>query len=100
MSKDRVTTELYRQEGENFRSVRARLEAEQFQIETQDMGPLVEEVWGDVDYEFWLTVPKESWGKLLMAMSIEFLADDPSATDRLRAICTTHDIPHEFGNWT
>ena len=41
MDEDRKSIELYRQEGENFRSVRATLEAETFTIDTQDMGKVV-----------------------------------------------------------
>ena len=99
MSDDRKSVELYRQEGKNFRSVRATLEEGKFTIDTQDMGPLVEEFWGDSDYEFWTIVPKEAWGQLLMALSIEFFANDPRATDRLRDICATHGVPYERGSW-
>jgi len=99
MSEDRSYVELYRKEGENFRSVCARLEEDKFTIDTQDMGPLVEEFWGDSDYEFWTIVPKEAWGQLLMAFTLEFLANNESATDRLRDICIAHGVPHERGSW-
>jgi len=99
MSDDRKSVELYRQEGENFRSVRATLEGDKFTFDTQDMGPTVEAFWGDSDYEFWTIVPKEAWGQLLMALSIEFFANDPRATDRLRDICATHGVPYERGSW-
>ena len=99
MSDDQSYVELYRQEGENFRSVCARLEEDKFTIDTQDMGPLVQEFWGDSDYEFWTVVPKEAWGQLLMAFTLEFLANNTSAADRLRDICIAHGIPHERGSW-
>ena len=99
MSDERKSVELYRQEGENFRSVRATLEDDKFTIDTQDMGKAVEEIWGDSDYEFWTIVPKEAWGQLLMALSIEFFGNDPRATDRLRDICAIHGVPYEWGSW-
>lgn len=99
MSDDQNSVELYRQEGENFRSVRATLAEDKFTFDTQDMGKLVEEMWGDSDYVFWTIVPKEAWGQLLMALSIEFFANDPQATDRLHDICIAHGIPHERGRW-
>jgi hypothetical protein len=84
MREDRNSMELYRQEGENFRSVRATLEDDKFTFDTQDMGKLVEEMWGDSDYEFWTIVPKEAWGHLaghgkLEEMSIYefFVPNDP-----------------------
>lgn len=94
-----TTTELYREDGKFFRSVRAILDDEKFRIETQDMGPTTEEVWGDADYEFWTTVPKESWGELIMALTKEFLSNDSRATDRLRKICQEHGVDHEWNQW-
>lgn len=93
------SVELYRKDGEAFRSVRASVKGDAFVIETQDMGRLVEEVWGDSDYEFWTSVPREAWGQLLRALAIEFFANDPKATDRLRDICMTHGVPHKWDNW-
>ena len=29
------------------------------QLEGQDVGSLVQEFWGDFDYEYWITVPAE-----------------------------------------
>ena len=91
--------ELFRHEGKHFRSVCARVDAEKFQIDTQDMGPTTEEFWGDSDYEFWTTVPKEAWGDLLMALAAEMFAGDDKATDRLRDICRKHNVKHEWANW-
>ena len=93
------TFELYRNEGKEFRSVRANLDDEKFVIDTQDMGPVVEEVWGDADYEFWTTVPREAWGDLLMALAKEFLAENPKATDVLRKICEKHQVKHAWESW-
>ncbi len=47
------STELYRQEGVQFRSVRLSVEDDgSVRLDTQDMGELVEQTWGDEDYEF------------------------------------------------
>ncbi len=91
--------ELFRDNGANFRSVRVRVDKDKFCIETQDMGPTVEEVWGDADYEFWTTVPQEAWGELLLAFAQEFLAGDQQATDRLREICKKYDVSHSWQQW-
>jgi hypothetical protein len=99
MSDPEKSIELFRQDGEEFRSVRATLRDGEFMIDTQDMGKSVEEFWGDSEYEFWTIVPKEAWGQLLMALSIEFLTNDPKATDRLRDICLTHGVPHKWDRW-
>jgi hypothetical protein len=78
--------ELYREEGSTFRSVRASVSDLEFKIDTQDMGPTTEELWGDGDYEFWTIVPRAGWGLLLAALAEEFLRGDARATD--------------YGSWT
>lgn len=93
------TIELYRHDGKQFRSVYARLEEDKFRIDTQDMGPTVEEIWGDADYEFWTNVPRKAWGDLIMALVNEFLSGDEHATDRLRDICQKHNVEHEWNQW-
>jgi len=93
------THRLYKHEGVNSRSVRVRLEADEFIVDTQDVGPASEEWWGDTDYEFQTSVPRDAWGALLLALAREFLADDARATDRLRDVCKKYDVPHEWTSW-
>jgi hypothetical protein len=92
-------SELFRQDGINSRSVSARINQEEFRIDTQDMGPATEEVWGDADYEYWTTVPREAWGDLLMALTKEFLSGDANATDKLLEICKKHNVKHKWEQW-
>jgi len=99
VAEEEKSVELFRQEGAAFRSVRARLEAEKFVIDTQDMGELVEQMFGDSDYEFWTIVSKEAWGDLLYALAQEFLGGDAEATDRLKEICDKYGVKYERGYW-
>lgn len=91
--------ELHREDSENSRSVRARLDDGEFRIETRDAGPLVEKVWGDSDYEYWTAVPKEHWGRLLMALAKELFREDAEATERLRELCRRHGVGHVRDHW-
>lgn len=95
-----MTDELFREGGTNSRVVRLRMEPDRLVVETQDLGPLAEEMWGDTDYEFWTSVSREHWGALAAALVKELLAKDPQATDRLREICRNYDVPHEWDSWT
>ena len=53
MLSERLTEEIFRQEGDKFRSICVTLEPDgTLMLDAQDMGPLVKEVWGDSDYEF------------------------------------------------
>ncbi len=99
MAKNKKSVELYRRDGDPFRSVYAHLEDEKFTIETQDMGELVKKLYDDGDYEFWTIVPKEAWGDLLYAMAQEFFEGEAGATDRLLEICKKHGVKHERGHW-
>ena len=45
--------------------VRASIEDGGLTLSGQDLGPYVEEVWGDSDYEYWYHLDKESTEKLL-----------------------------------
>ena len=94
-----MSVELYRYDGENFRSVRVREEADAIVVGTQGMGPTTREVWGATDYEFWTSVPQSAWGSLAVALIREFLTDDPKATDRLRDICQRYGVEHTWDRW-
>lgn len=68
--------ELYRETGDNFRSVCVEIRGEHFQMDTHDMGRATEEFWGDSDYEFWAVVQRAEWPKLIAAFAREVEADD------------------------
>ena len=94
-----VSEEVFRKEGENFRSIIATLEADgTLMLDAQDMGPLVKEVWGDSDYEFWCSIPAEAAGRLAYALLRKLYANREQAVDELRALCAAENIPHENGS--
>ncbi len=82
------STELYRQEGDAFRSVRLSVNADgSVRLDTQDMGKTVQEVWGDDDYEFWVDVPVTALRKLVFALLSEKYRGRSGAADEFRAFC-------------
>lgn len=57
-------------------------------LEGQDLGPLVDSVWGDSDYEYWVTVPAPRLDDLvtrltkeLKARSIELSGVEPAVLE-------------------
>ena len=40
----------------------------------QDLGPRVEELWGDMDYEYWTTVPSDQKRKVLAILLLDSFA--------------------------
>lgn len=94
------STELYRQEGDNFRSVRLSVDADgSVNLETQDMGTLVKEIWGDSDYEFWIDVPATALPKLAFALLREKYAGRDKAVDEFRVFCKRENIEHTGGSY-
>ncbi len=70
----------------------------------QDLGPYVEEVWGDLDYEYWYSFDRENTEKLLTVIHGE---EDPEAAllrefsgeggcRRLREVCEANGIRYSF----
>jgi hypothetical protein len=92
--------EIARQEGTEFRSVRLAVEEDgTIQMDTQDIGPRVAQIWGDGDYEFWVRVPPASLPKLAFELLREKFVGQLGAVDAFRNWCTTHDVQHEFDSW-
>jgi len=94
------STELYRQEGDAFRSVRLSVNADgSVRLDAQDMGNAVQEVWGDGDYEFWVDVPATALRKLVFALLSEKYLGRIRAVDEFRAFCKKAEIEHEWDSW-
>jgi hypothetical protein len=94
------SAELYRQEGDNFRSVRLSVYADgSVRLDAQDMGKVVEEVWGDDDYEFWVDVPATALRKLVYALIREKYLGRSGSVDEFRAFCIENEIEHEWDSW-
>jgi hypothetical protein len=94
------STELYRQEGDNFRSVRLSVNADgSIKLDAQDMGKLVKEIWGDDDYEFWVNVPATALPKLVFVLLREKYSGRDKAVDEFRAFCKREEIEHAWDSW-
>ena len=92
--------ELYLQEADNFRSVRLAVHADgSVRLDAQDMGKLVEEVWGDTDYEFCVDVPATALRKLEFILLRERYAGRSGAVDEFRAFCKREGIEHKWNSY-
>lgn len=100
MTTKEETFELYRQEGDNFRSVMVTLDAAGgLKVDAQDMGKLVEEYWGDSDYEFWVTIPPQEAAKLAYALIRKHYTGRAGAVDEIRSLCAEAGVKSESGSW-
>jgi hypothetical protein len=96
----RQVIEIARQEGRQFRRVDLILNDDgAVALEGQDMGPAVETVWGDTDYEYWVRVAPPSLPKLTIELLREKFAGRLDAVSAFRDWCQAHGVEHEFGNY-
>jgi hypothetical protein len=93
-------TELFRQEGDPFHSVRLAINADgSLRLDAQDMGTAVEKIWGDDDYEYWVDVPAAALHKLVFALLREKYSARSDAVDEFRAFCKKEEIEHKWQSW-
>lgn len=62
----------------------------------QDTGDAPMEIFGDLDYEYWLTVPAAAKDCLLLAVLEKHYGGDPMLISTLRELMESGDIPCQF----
>ena len=62
----------------------------------QDIGSAPEEIFGDIDYEYWLTVPASEKDRLLLALIEKHYAGDAMVISTLREFMESKDISCGF----
>ena len=65
----------------------------------QDIGNAPEEIFGDLDYEYWLTVPASEKDRLLLALLEKHYAGDASVVSTLREFMESKQIPCSFHSY-
>ena len=95
------TMEIFRDDGTNFTSIRANFNNDgALSIDGQDMGPLVEQFWGDDDYEYFLSIPKKSVETFLLHfMKLAFNKDKKVTFTDCKDILEANKIVHGFDWW-
>ena len=95
-----LDVELFRDETQSFRSIRLEVKDDgSVKIDAQDMGKLVEEMWGDSDYEFWVEVRSSELPKLVFALLKDKYTNVHSAVDDFRDFCKSNSIEHTWDSW-
>lgn len=99
-TKTQQMVELYEERDETSRFTHAEIDEKgKLTVYTQDIGKMAEEVWGDTDYEFWVTVSAKHKDQLLLALIEKLYKGHFSAVDEFRDFLESKGIPNEFGNW-
>jgi hypothetical protein len=69
-------------------------------IEGQDIGPSVERLQGDSDYEYWMEIAADDIGRLVPALLKEtFNAEGRLTFERVRDLCRENGIDSNFNVW-
>ena len=88
---------LVEQPGETSIHIRAEILANgDFQLSGQDLGKAPMEIFGDSDYEYWLTVPAAQKDSLLLALLESLHKGDVHVVSKIKAMCAARNIPCEF----
>ena len=62
----------------------------------QDIGEVPEQIFGDSDYEYWLTVPAAEKDRLLLALIEKHYAGDAMVVSTMREFMESKEIPCWF----
>jgi hypothetical protein len=62
----------------------------------QDIGSAPDEIFGDSDYEYWLTVPASEKDRLLLALLEKHYGGDALVISTLRELMESKQIPCSF----
>ena len=65
----------------------------------QDIGDAPEEIFGDLDYEYWLTVPAAEKDKLLLALIEKHYAGNSTVISEMKEFLESKQIPCEFHSY-
>jgi hypothetical protein len=65
----------------------------------QDIGDAPEEIFGDLDYEYWLTVPAAEKDRLLLALIEKFYRGNTSVVSEFRELLGSKNIPCHFHSY-
>ena len=94
------TVKLVNQSGPTSIHIDARIEESgDLVISGQDIGDAPEEFFGDLDYEYWLTVPAAEKDRLLLALIETQYAGDVSVVSKLRELMEEKSIPCKFHSY-
>lgn len=96
-----LTEEIFREEKPSFRSIYLTINHKgDIKLDCQDINKVVQEMWGDSDYEFWVDVPATDSRKLLFALLREKYKGSDSAVDDFKDFCVKNNISHKWDSWT
>ena len=86
--------------GENPRFLDAEInESGDLVFSGQDLGPIVEGVLGDSDYEYWLTIKSRDKDSVLIALMEIFFKEHKIPFNEFRELLESKEIPSEFSSY-
>ena len=94
------TVRLYEKKGETSIFIDAGItDAGDLQISGQDIGEAPKKIFGDIDYEYWLTVRSEHKDRVLLALIERMFLNNPSVVSEFQGFLKAKGIPCEFDSY-
>ena len=91
---------LYESRGKTSIFIDAKIEKSgDLLLSGQDVGEAPKEYWGDSDYEYWLTVPKEHKDDVLLLLLEKLYGGNSSVISELRELLESNGIPCKFNSY-
>ena len=88
---------LVSQRGSTSIYIDARIEdGGDLRLSGQDIGDAPEEIFGDLDYEYWLTVPAAEKDRLLLALIEKIYKGNASVVSEMKEFLEERNIPYGF----
>jgi hypothetical protein len=90
-------TRLVSQTGSTSIYINARIEDNgDLRFSGQDIGDAPEEIFGDLDYEYWLTIPAAEKDRLLLALIEKIYKGNASVVSEMKEFLEERNIPYGF----
>ena len=94
------TVELVRQGGATSIHIDVRVDDKgDLLFSGQDIGDAPEEIFGDLDYEYWLTIPAAEKDRVLLALIEKVYRGNASVVSEFREFLESKDIPCHFHSY-
>jgi len=68
-------------------------------LEGQDMGPVVEQFFGDSDYEYWLYIEAKDKDRVLLALIEKMYGGTPKPLEDFQRFLKSKKIPAKFSSY-
>ena len=95
------SVQLHEEVGETSRYIQAEIRQDgDLVLSGQDVGRAPKEIWGDSDYEWWVSVSSNDKDDVLLALLEKLYVGNPAAIEEFRDLLEGRGSQSQFHSWT